>query len=388
MKFATTLLLSALAVVSARKTSKTSINVGDSVKASSQIGQKLLSKARRLENDEDEEMMTWVADYSLKFQGCHHLVQWNEEADDEADVRLFKKRLVRFRLCPTNTCSTSDAGGCDEGYGDYIVDMQTYLNAYYESKMEAAEEECGDYAENYCNCEGNGDDGWNENKCLYECVVDAGMSQCYQYMEDMMYEDFQPQEFMECAEFDYDDGNDRRKLEEDEAAFYVGPYCSEQGGSINLGMFSDDTCSTPIEDETYGAYTFKSMTGFALPYADKSIVGSECNSCLVVEEEEDNRRLEEAEVEVTEVCEMAYTNAGKCEVNLASGTSRYPNEAACNYIEGIKVVREDGMVFYQKAHANAVTTAFIVIFAMAFFAMGFYVWYLRTRLNVKPDALL
>jgi len=46
------------------------------------------------------------------------------------------------------------------------------------------------------------------------------------------------------------------------------------------------------------------------------------------------------------------------------------------------------MVFFQKAHANAVTTAFIVIFAMAFFAMGFYVWYLRTRLNVKPDALL
>ena len=153
-------------------------------------------------------------------------------------------------------------------------------------------------------------------------------------------------------------------------------------------MFSDDTCSTPIEDETYGAYTFKSWTGMALPYAEKSIVGSECNSCLQVDENEDGNQADDYQPEVTEVCQMAYMNAGKCEIYLPEGTTRYPNDQACNYIEGIKVVREDGMVFYQKAHANAVTTAFIVIFAMAFFAMGFYVWYLRTRLNVKPDALL
>jgi len=203
-----------------------------------------------------------------------------------------------------------------------------------------------------------------------------------------MYEDFQPQEYMECAEFDYDDGNNRRKLEEDEAGLFVGPYCSEQGGSINLGMFSDESCSVPVEDDTYGASTFKSMTGFALPYAEKSIVGSECYSCLMVDEDEDGNNGDDQEVELTEVCEMAYQSAGKCEVNLASGTAMYPNDSACNYIDGIKVVREDGMVFFQKAHANAVTTAFIVIFAMAFFAMGFYVWYLRTRLNVKPDALL
>lgn len=383
MKFATTVLLSTLAAVSA-----TSINVGDSLKTSNKIGQKLLSKARRLENDEeDEQAMQWVADYSLKFQGCHHLVQWNEEADGEEDVRLFKKRLIRFRLCPSDSCSASDAGGCDEGYGDYIVDMQTYLEAYYESKMQAAEETCGDYAENYCNCEGNGDDGWNENKCMYECIVDAGMSQCYQYMEDQMYaEDFEVQQYMECAQFDFDNGN--RKLEEqEEEQFFIGPFCSEQGGSINLGVFSDESCSVPIEDETYGAYTFKSMTGFALPYAEKSIVGSECNSCLQVDENEDGNNGDDQEAELTEVCQMAYQNAGKCELNL-EGTIRYPNDNACNYIEGIKVVREDGMVFYQKAHANAVTTAFIVIFAMAFFAMGFYVWYLRTRLNVKPDALL
>jgi hypothetical protein len=384
MKFALTVLLSALAAVSAR----TEIRAGDTLKTSSKLGKDLLSKARRLEEDEDMANYQWVADYSIKFQGCHHLVQWNDEADGEEDVRLYKKRLVRFRLCPSDSCSASDAGGCSEGYGDYIIDMQTYLEAYYQSKMEAAQEECGEYVENYCNCEGNGDDNWNENKCQYECVVEAGMSQCYQYMEDQMYEEFQPEGYMECAQFQWN-GNNRRQLEEQQ--IFIGPYCSEQGGAINLGMFTDETCSTQVEDESYGALTFKSMTGFNLPYSEKSIVGSECNSCLMVDENQDNNNNNnngDQEVEMTEVCEMAYLNAGKCEVNLASGTTRYPNDNACNYIEGIKVVREDGMVFYQKAHANAVTTAFIVIFAMAFFAMGFYVWYLRTRLNVKPDALL
>lgn len=380
MKFAATVLLSALAAASAA-----SIQVGDSLKTNSKIGQKLLSQARRLE-EEDDAAMQWVADYSLKFQGCHHLVQWNENVDGEEDVRLFKKRLVRFRLCPTDSCSATEAGGCSSGYGDYIVDMQTYLQAYYESKMQNAEQECGQYAENYCNCEGNGDDNFNEDMCKYECIVDAGMSQCYQYMEDMMNaEVFQPQNYMECAQFEFNNGN--RKLEEQEAQYYIGPFCSEQGGAINLGMFSDDTCSTPIEDETYGAYTFKAMTGMALPYAEKSIIGSECESCTQVDENQDGNQGDDQQVETTELCQMAYQNAGKCEVEL-EGTIKYPNEAACTYIEGIKVVREDGMVFYQKAHANAVTTAFIVIFAMAFFAMGFYVWYLRTRLNVKPDALL
>lgn len=247
--------------------------------------------------------------------------------------------------------------------------------------------------ENYCNCEGNGDDGFDENKCFYDCIVDAGMSQCYQYAEDQLHgEDFQLEQFMECAQIEApQDENGRRLEEQEEAQFFVGPYCSEQGGAINLGMFSDDTCSTPIEDDSFGAYTFESMMGFALPYAEKSLVGSECSSCIQVdenEEENQNNGDDQQAVELTEACTMAYANAGKCESHLESGVTRYPNSNACNYIEGIKVVREDGMVFYQKAHANAVTTAFIVIFAMAFFAMGFYVWYLRTRLNVKPDALL
>lgn len=315
-------------------------------------------------------------------------MQWNDQAADDYDVRLYKKRLVRFRLCPTDSCSRNDAGGCDSEYGDYIVDLETYLNAYYMSKWEAAEQECGQYIENYCSCQNNGDDGFNEAECQYQCIVDAEMSQCYQYMEDMMYqENFQIQQYMQCAQFQYNNNNNR-KLEEEQqqAEYFVGPLCAEQGGAINLGMFSDDTCSTPIEDNTNGASTFKSMTGFELPYSEKSIVGADCLSCVQVDENQnDNNGNNQAQI--SEACQQTYMNAGKCESQL-TGTVSYPNENACTYIEGIKVVREDGMVFYQQGHANAVTTAFIVIFAMAFVAIALYSWYLHTRLSGSKQSLL
>ena len=63
------------------------------------------------------------------------------------------------------------------------------------------------------------------------------------------------------------------------------------------------------------------------------------------------------------------------------------NTNACSFIEGIKIVRADGIIT-GSANPDPVMTAFIVIFAMAFAALGFYVWYLRTRLGVKKNTLL
>ena len=49
------------------------------------------------------------------------------------DVRISTQRLVRFRLCPSDTCSMESAYGCKEGYGDYVISMEAYLEAYFEA---------------------------------------------------------------------------------------------------------------------------------------------------------------------------------------------------------------------------------------------------------------
>jgi len=363
----------------------------NALKATSSFGTTVLSQARRVEENEDQEL-AWLTDYSLKFQGCHHVYQWNEDADEDEDVRLYTKRLIRFRMCPSDTCSLTDAGGCSSGYGDYVVDMQTYVGNYYESSQRALEEECNNYEENVCGCDDGDDDG--NAYCLVNCFKDAGLYDCIDLMENEENEDqFDVEEYLECAQIEIpeaeeDDNEERRKLEdgdeEEEVQYYVGPYCSGQGGSIHLGMFTDDTCTTFASSSNGGADLFEELMGYELPYADTSIVSEECFSCTEANYDDDDA----AAVEVSEVCEIVYETAGKCEYELPSGTVSSKENSACTYIEGIKVIREDGLVLVKPTHANAIATAFTVIFAVAFAAVGFYVWYLRTRLGIKTDSFL
>jgi hypothetical protein len=51
------------------------------IAADSPLGMRLLSEARSLQNNNyDPYSHTWVSGYSIKFDGCHHISQWNDDA--------------------------------------------------------------------------------------------------------------------------------------------------------------------------------------------------------------------------------------------------------------------------------------------------------------------
>ena len=136
------------------------------ISATSKLGKSLIGKARRLEQEDQwDQQADWVANYSVKFQGCHHIKQWNDEADGEEDVKIETKRLIRFRLCPSETCSATKAAGCTSGFGEYIIDMDTFMEAYFEAKRENMEYECEHHLNYNCGgCENdNGDDNFNRD---------------------------------------------------------------------------------------------------------------------------------------------------------------------------------------------------------------------------------
>merc|ERR1712043_34238 len=154
----------------------------------------------------------------------------------------------------------------------------------------------------------------------------------------------------------------------------------EQGGAIKIGVFTDDQCTE------FAGKSFYQITGLDLPYTEQSIVEDECRSCKEADEYDENAQYndyndnqQEAE-EPRELCEILYKTAGKCETYMGETLGYGINENACNYMKGIKMVRTDGLLDVSDARPSAVATAFIVIFVMAFAAMAFYVWYLRTRL--------
>ena len=376
MKIALALLSAAVGVTSAMD-----IAPMTSISASSPMGQTILSQARQLQEDNAEVDYTWVANMSLKYQGCYHTQVWNAEANEDADVKVSTQRLVRFRLCPSSSCSMTDAGGCSAGYGDYVIGMESYLASYMEIVQKDHEYSCK-YEETYgdvVNCE--------DDYCKYDTYVGKGMEYCVDrnpYEEDNGNKNGQNQNEMMnkiaegCQQFKV---NNRRELE-DQVKYYMGAFCSDTGGAIHLGLFTDDSCSTFV-DESGGADTYLALTGYELPYSTTTMIGTECVSCKEPKDINQNGENDQYDAdEVKEACETLYAGAGKCESQLtALTTAGTATTSACNFMEGIKIYRKNGSMIYSKAKAGTTASVFIGLFATSFVLLGGYAYYLKAKLD-------
>mmetsp|Transcript_18861 Transcript_18861/g.34127 ORF Transcript_18861/g.34127 Transcript_18861/m.34127 type:complete len:390 (-) Transcript_18861:145-1314(-) len=350
------------------------------IKADSPLGNKVMEHARRLDQNQEVDY-TWVAGYSIKFQGCHQISQWNAEADGEEDVKIQTKRLVRFRLCPEGSCSTENAGGCDSGYGEYILDMNIFLEAWLQAEQEHFELLCEQYA--YTQCQNNDD----EDTCLWDYLTSIGMDP-YKCVDKNPYneeegeeEAFEWADYMECAKYEFQNNNRRQLDQAEEVEYFMGPYCADNGGAIYLGLFTDDQC-TIFADDYGGKETFyTNSAGTDMPFYATSVIDYDCISCK--EPQEDNNGGDDAQDadEVIDFCEQIYQQAGKCETGLSSAGISNLNENACNYMEGIKVVRKNGVVQQNSSKANKTASIFIGIFVVAFVLLAAYVYYLKTKLD-------
>jgi len=363
-----------------------SLSVASAVELStdSVAGRNLMQSARKLEENDNDVDYSFLSAYAIKFQGCHHVQQWNDEAEggDENDVRIKTKRLARFRLCPSDSCNSDKSAGCSAKFGDYVVDLNTFMESYMQV-LEADQATLCYSAKADCknNC---GDD----NDCMKECYGEYGLSFCYDYYlgqqngengEGGENEGFDWMEYTECREFEFPeqedengDGQRRRRLEdgqgeEEEERYFIGPYCADQGGEIHLGIFTDDTCTTFAQ---YGTSMFYNAVGYELPYSESSMVSSRCMSCT-----EGNNNGNQ---QFSEQCANVYGLSGKCETRMDID---YPNESSCSYIEGIKIIREDGVIRTsqtRKSKAAAVAIGFFMTLAVL---LAGYVFYLRTKLS-------
>jgi hypothetical protein len=162
--------------------------------ADSKSGLRLLSKAtevRDLEN-RDEQDSSWLVGYSIKYLGCASLMQVNsgegQGGNDENNQAVYTQQLVKFGICKSGgSCSTCT------GEAQYVVDMNTFVDAYTEMKMDALEQTCENIREN-CNCN---DDANDDESCEYQCYTDAGMyNDCLSYQNG---EEVNIQEMLQCA---------------------------------------------------------------------------------------------------------------------------------------------------------------------------------------------
>lgn len=327
-----------------------------------------MSEARLLNNGEEDADYAFVGDYSIKFQGCHHVQQWNSNVDQEGDnedqVRIMTKRLVRFRLCPMDTCNSERSSGCSSKYGDYIVDMNTFVSLFVQGMEDEKARVCDDVYD-YClaDCQ-NSEDG----NCLNTCYDEYDAAFCFE--EDLAANyGFDVQQYLECANVNF--GGRRNSRSErslnDNIEYFIGPFCAAQGGEIHLGLFTDNTCTTRAEN---GDSTFEEYAGFQLPFSNDSLIPFRCLKC--------GYKNGNGESVTNESCTSMYQMSGKCETRMYVD---YPNESSCDYIEGIKIIREDGVIRTSSVRKSKAAAVAIGVFITLSVLLAAYVFYLRTKLS-------
>ena len=190
------------------------VTMGKTVtRVSGAVAKRIISQSRKLEEDEEEEEEedenAFILDYQLNFVKCAAGEKFlNEEGEYESSS-------VIFRLCPSNSSCGADetnAFGCDEGYGDFITGINTFVDAYAETL--------------------------NEDR--------------RRRLEEDEEEEFRLEEYAQCEEADFpdeedeEDEDDRRKMkvkrtnrkleDEEEVQFFIGPACTDDGLDIKVRL--------------------------------------------------------------------------------------------------------------------------------------------------------
>ena len=248
-------------------------------KLSPEATRKLLRNARRLDeaegDDAAEDENAFVAQYHLKFVSCdnkYSLTNENGETTYGAAV---------LRLCPTDyTMSDGDcsqAYGCKKGYGDFVVSIEDYVDAFFE-----------DQADNM---------GWDDDK-------------------------FDLNRFARCGEYEAEQNGDDDTYAN--AQFFVGPTCNDEGDDIGLGIFSDQYCTQKSETSFYQV-----SNGWNLPYSDGGLASTECVDCLEYNEED-------GAYDVRDMCIELYDESTvKCETEMEYMNYQAKDEYGCEDINAL-----------------------------------------------------
>lgn len=342
---------------------------------------------RRL--DQAEEYIPDISTYAVKFEQCQFVKTYSDEvAEDEDQLTVLDtQRFVIFRLCPTENSygGTQTCGSCNYNYGEYLVDLEQYLEAtvqYYQEEQEnmcqACEEACQQDDANQN--QDNGDDGGRRRK-LQDCSTCT--DECYKIenMEANGYID--ATEFLECQMI-YDPEDDGSG----DIALYAGPMCASDGTKIKIGVFEDEYCSVHDSSKEVDSYLVDG-DGVQMKLSHALLKNTysteQCISCLVVEEEENGRKLDQQEAEITECCQMLYEDAAKCEKthgfdNGYANYDGYENQLAqeeivCDFMSSLMsgTYDEDGEIRVNGSNVMAgggSSTTGGQKFALAFFIIG------------------
>ena len=365
----------------------------------------LQEKSRRIHSDYDDEdsfenrvlgqnyqnqygnQGSWLDDYSLKFLGCDA-----------------SSNYARFRLCPLGACWNKDSLGCRKNYGDYAIDMQSYVEAMmtlwdgvaFHACNRTAYKECSDcFTTNYYNEEDNEEEEDNAE----EDNEEQNNNDDYQYYayggdddDDYYYYEENDDYTYSSSSYNanYDDGSAYKNatdyesrdeclysclhsnsvmpscyyvLTEDDyfieryncgrlegTDYYLGPYCGEDGSGIYIGLFQDEDCRYMVNDASAGGVnTWKSVSDDGVAFTErsrKSLQFRDCLRCQNLNMDADKNSGDSNENDDDNfdgtACDAMYQDQSllACEVKMKSDNANTEDDSLCYEINSIPLPRK------------------------------------------------
>lgn len=247
---------------------------------------------RNLENEIDDNFQYDLSQYSASFVKCQNVKMYDDDVaqNEDMDTVFTMKHFVVFRLCPTGDC-----GKCNTNYGEYVLEIQDYLDATANYQKYSFEEMCNQCEEYNC-------DGDDEN-----CAVSSCSRECWKYENLNTYGYVDATNYVQCQQLDIQN-EDYADLE-----LYIGPRCSSDGSRVYIGLFYDEDCSSPFKDATV-----EQVIGYKISYHllknTYSNVRDDCISCNENQNSDDDEGNDNDDLDnVNEMCEQMYEKSAKCE---------------------------------------------------------------------------
>ncbi len=297
----------------------------------------------------------WISGYSLRFEKCQVIKAY--DPDDPTLSTLITQRFVIFRLCPTTSNGNCGESSCNSSlYGEYMVNLEHYLDftvKYHQEERDemcrACQEECSssssnsdDETEHVLNEDEDANDEEEQIKqdggqtnirkllvvddssyvynnpncdtCISACRRIDGMEDNF-YRDATKYTKCQPiQQIDSGAAYTHTHSYTHRYV-------YAGPICASQGTKIKIGVFKDENCWHLDSSEDVQSYlTDENGNAFRLDHGLLKRTYHDCISC----NEDNMNNVNKAQgddtstrtgvaASVKEVCTNLYTVSAKCE---------------------------------------------------------------------------
>jgi hypothetical protein len=163
------------------------------------------------------------------------------------------------------------------------------------------------------------------------------------------------------------------------SVYYAGAYCASDKKSIYMGVFTDSTCTTRTDSSKYASMN---AYGYELPYTSKSLVASDCVSCLSTGDNNNNNNNGYGYAEPSEMCTKSYQSAARCESHMDASNVPYPDTSGCKFINKIlprleSASKSSGVYFGSSKTAKA----FAWIFGITTVVFGAYSYFLYRKIK-------